>query len=159
MSDAEVALPVTQAQWESDGRAAVRAGKPLPSRDPLDRARFELDNAKADEQLTRNAEHNATYYLAETLADTATRDEWRATAEARLEHLRAELHRLASEAGPIVREVKDAIALSHLLGDWGQRQGLYIDGVTPDPVSDLRTLAALREWTPVEVGQVQTIHA
>lgn len=74
VSDAEVALPVTQAQWESDGRAAVRAGKPLPSRDPLDRARFELDNAKADEQLTRNAEHAATFYVAETLADTATRD-------------------------------------------------------------------------------------
>lgn len=51
VQDGEVTIPAAQAQWEADSRVAVRAGLPLPSRDPMDRARIELEIAQTDERL------------------------------------------------------------------------------------------------------------
>lgn len=159
VQDAEVEIPAAQAQWEADSRAAVRAGLPLPSRDPMDRARIELEIAQGDERLAARKLHDATYYLAEVLTDPEIRDQWRTAADARLDGLRTELVRITSEAVPLVQETKQLVALSFLLGDWPQRKNLYLDGRVPDPITALREVAALKEWTPTVAGEVRTIHA
>ena len=151
VNDAEVNVPGSQAQWEADARSAVAAGKPLPSRDPLDRARIELDLAREDERKVRTRASTAVGALASLLSDEDTRTAWRLAIDARLDQLDDQLNDHAATISPLVREAVLEVGLTIFLGEWLMHRGPYL-APAPDAIGALRTVAALRRYDPAAVA-------
>lgn len=153
VSDAEVNIPGAQAHWEADARAAVRAGKDLPSRDPIDRARISLELAQEDERKARYAAASAVGALASALNDPDTRDAWINAIDPRIDELNGVLDQHARDLAPIVHEAIDDVALVNFLAGWTHVAGLGLP-VHANPVGDLRTIIGLRQNLPNRTGNI-----
>lgn len=153
VSDAEVAIPSAQAAWDADAKAAVKAGKPLPSRDPVDRARFILELAQEDERKARTKAQNAVGTLAYLLHKPDVRTAWREAIGTRLDEIDANLEAHAATVSPLVTEAVVGTSLTFYLGEWLSHPGL--PGIqSADPIGALRTVAGLRRWTaPKPAGE------
>lgn len=156
VNDAEMGIPEAQAAWDLDAKAAVRAGKALPSRDPLDRARITLELAQEDERGARRAAQNAVGALASLLHDDTVRLAWVDAIGTRLDDIDDALNARASEIAPLVSEAVIGTALTLHLGQWLHHPGL--PGVqVADPVGALREVARLRRFTPNGAGNITAI--
>ena len=153
VSDGEVNTPGAQAQWEADARTAVSAGRPLPSRDPLDRARITLDLAREDERRTRQAAVMAVGALANELNDPDTREAWAAAVHPRIDQLNDLLEEHTRALAPLVRETIDDVALVNFLTRWTHVQGMGL-AVHADPIGGLRTIIDLRRNLPSGTGNI-----
>ena len=91
VNDTQMDLPIVQGQWEADARIAVKAGDPLPSRDPIDTARIKADLAVEDERTARTAAQRSLGVVAGQLDDPAVRSEWLDAINARLDDIGVEL--------------------------------------------------------------------
>jgi hypothetical protein len=158
VDNAEVAVPAAKEQWDAEGRTATRAGKPLPSRDPLDTAAFGLDNARDDLRLAQQRLRPPMAAVVALLNDPAVRDEWAARIAESLPDLREALTTAASNVEAVVRDLRTGVGMTYLLGDWRQYQ--HIPGsLSSDPSTSLREAAAIPVWTTPVPGQLNTIHA
>ena len=81
LEDATIGVPMADAAFDVAGKAAVRAGKPLPSRDGPDSAKFALQIAQEDLRVAERKMSSARGALAGLLNDRDTRDAWRANLE------------------------------------------------------------------------------
>ena len=145
--DTEVNIPIAQAAWDAAGKAAVRAGDPLPSRDPLDAAAFALQIAQEDERLCARKLQKSQATLGALIDNTNTRDQWRANVEKRSGELQAKFAKIASDVADDAALLGTLLSFTHYLGAWGEH--LTPPGVvTVDPVGALRKLAGIKAWAP-----------
>ena len=153
LEDAEVGIPMADAEWDAAGKAAVRAGKPLPNHDGPDAAKFVLQIAKEDEYLAGRKMSATRGALAGELSDTANRDAWREAIEKRVATAQTKLTKAAADLEVTCAEVAVNIAFSEFLGTWPNH--LTPPAVTtPDPAGALRRLASAKVWTaPIPAGE------
>lgn len=153
VSDAEMGIPAAQAQWDADAKAAVRAGKPLPSRDILDRARIAHEIAQEDERLARFAAQSAVGAVAVELSKPDVRQDWAAAIGDRLDEIGANLNATATSISPLVSEAVIGTSLLTYIGQWRHHPGLPSVGST-DPVSALHAIANMRRYTTTGAGNI-----
>ena len=155
LEDAEIGIPIAASAWDAAGKAAVRAGEPLPNHDGPDAAKFAHQIAVDDEHLTERKMAGARSTLASLLSDPATRDSWRADLEKQITAGQAKLAKAATDLGVVCAEVAQGIAFSEFLGTWPAM--LTPPAVTtPDPAGSLRRLASAKLWTaPVPAGEAR----
>ena len=153
VSDAEMGIPEAQAGWDLDAKDAVRAGKALPSRDPLDRARIAHEVAQEDERIARRDAQNAVGALAALLHDDNVRDSWISAIGAHLDDVNDALNTHASTIAPLVSEAVVGASTSVYLGEWLSHPGL--PGVqSADPVGALRAVAGMRRYSAANAGNI-----
>lgn len=147
LEDAELGVPMSKAAWDVAGKAAIRAGDPLPSRDPLDTADFVLGNAQDDLRVAVLRMNQTRGALAGLLSDPDMRDTWRHAIEARVVTTQAGLGKIANTLGTKVAEVSSDLGFTHYLGAWGDhlQPGVILD---VDPTRALRKLVSSRPWAP-----------
>ena len=155
LEDAEIGIPIAASAWDAAGKAAVRAGEPLPNHDGPDAAKFAHEIALEDEHLTERKMSAARSTLASLLSDSATRDAWRADLEKEISAGQAKLAKAATDLGAVCAEVAQNIAFTEFLGTWPAM--LTPPAVTtPDPAGALRRLANTKLWTPpVPAGEAR----
>jgi hypothetical protein len=154
--DAEIAQPAAQSEWDAAAKAAVRAGKPLPSRDPLDVARFALEIARDDEKAARQNANNTIGLAAGQLQDAAVRDAFVVALAARADELRAELRKQAATlAGPLA-ELDMVIGVSHFVGQWRAHPGIP-HMVTADAIAALTVAGNVRGHVAPEPGRTVSV--
>jgi hypothetical protein len=147
LDDAEVGIPIAEAAWQQAGKAAIREGADLPTRDGIQRANLALDVAREDEHLADLKLQGARHALGSLLADPAVRDEWRTAVEARAVEIQTGLAKTAATiAGPAI-EAGTLLSYTHVLGAWGEHVSPPAV-VTVDAAGALHKLANLRPWTP-----------
>ena len=155
-SDAEVGLPAAQAAWDAAGKVALRASKRLPSRVPLDTAKFALQVAQEDEAAARQGLNTAIGNVGSMLEVAAVRDEWRAAINAHLAELQSGLTALAGTVSAIVAEVTVDVGVTHFLGQW-LTQANVPDTLAPtDPAGAVMAAANLKAYqdpTPAPVAR------
>lgn len=153
VSDAEMGIPEAQAGWDLDAKDAVRAGKALPSRDPLDRARIAHEIAQEDERIARRDAQGAVGALASLLHQDDVRAEWITAIGERLDDVDDTLNVRASEIAPLVSEAVVGTSLTFYLGEWLSHPGL--PGVqSADPVGALRKVAGMRRFNAAGAGNI-----
>lgn len=147
VEDAEHALFLAEQDYATEGRKAVAEGKPLPSRDEFDRARFDLDNKKvaaakaaANVRLERNA-------LAVLLSDADIRNAWRTTIQTAAEKHKQTILQIANDVVPLQAELTRMAALTYYLGAWTSH--ITLPQVTKaNPATALFELGNVKTWTP-----------
>lgn len=147
LEDAELGIPIAKAAWDAAGKAAIRAGEPLPSRDPLDVADFTLSIAQDDLRVAVLNVNKARGALAGLLSDPALRDAWREAIEARLTTTQGTLQKIANTLAAQVAEASSDLGFTHYLGAWGDhlQPGVILD---VDPTRALNKLSSSRPWAP-----------
>ena len=147
LDDAELEVPISLQVWEGKGKASIRKGEPLPSRDPIEVARLGLEVAKEDEHLAERRLAAAVGSLAGLLSDATTRDTFREAIEKRVETGQAKLARVAASIADQAAEVANDLSFCAYLGRFGQ--DLLPPNIdAPDPAGALRRLSTLQPWTP-----------
>jgi hypothetical protein len=158
VDDAEHELFLKQAEFDLEGRNAVRDNKPLPSRDAIDRARFTLDNARADLKQAEASLRLERGNLANLLNDEATREAWRKSLTAQANKIRNEIADLARQVAPKQAELTRALSATHYLGAWGQHATLPAVS-DANPTVALMALAQAEPWKPAQGIDTATRYA
>jgi hypothetical protein len=154
--DAELGLITAQAEWDAAGKAATRAGNPLPSRDPLDVAKFALENAQDDEKTARANANNALGSVAVHLEDPEVRAAWLVKINARADDLRATLNTTAAAIAAPLAELDMVIGVSHFVGQWRAHPGIP-HLVTADAITALTVAGNVRGHVAPEPGRIVSV--
>jgi hypothetical protein len=147
VEDAEVGVPIAEAVWTEEGKASIRAGGDLPSRDGCVRAALALTVAVEDEHIAERKMQAARYALVGLLANQDTRDEWRTSIEKRATELQAALAKTARTIANSAVEAGTLLGFTHYLGGWGEHM-IPPNIVQVDPAGALHKLANLKPWAP-----------
>ena len=155
LEDATIGIPMAEAAWEAAGRAAARAGEPLPNHDGPDAAKFTLQNAEQDAHIAERRLSSAITTLTGALTDQETRDTWREAIEARIAADQAKLAKVGAGIADQCAQVSGDLAMTRFLGEYGQHL-LPPNVGTPDPSGALRRLSTLKPWTaPQPAGEAR----
>ena len=147
LEDATIGIPAAQSEFETAGRAALREGNDLPSRDVLDIAAFTLANAVQDARIAESKMSAARNKLAGLLSDPATREMWTANLERQIAADQIKLSKAADDLAGICAQVAVSLSFTEFIGRWPAL--LTPPPVTlHDPAGALRRLASAKVWTP-----------
>lgn len=117
---AEVNAQTAQAEWDAKALELVRADKPLPSRDDLDRANLKVIAATQDVHDTRLGEAKAEVKLGGLLSEEANRDKWLEAMNTQLEAAKKKLAAKAPEVIELTDLIQQLQAFSTFLVVWPQ---------------------------------------
>ncbi len=148
VDDSAVALPAAEAQYDLEAKAAVRAGKPLPSKEKLELATYKARLAKEDEATARQAINTTAGNVASLIeggpeGDPELRKAWLTTIDARTDTLRAEIRDAADAIAPAVTELNALLGVGRFLAEWKELP--YVPApIEGNPVGALHAAANTR---------------
>ena len=145
--DLKVEKIAIEAKWEADSRQAVRDGKPIPSIELKETARFKLVNAEADERIAESKNNGAIFELATLVADPAIRAQWIANLTDTLGKAQSDLSYQMATVFPLLGQIETESSLQVFLGEYSLHVSLprVIDS---NPSGALFAYLNANPWTP-----------
>ncbi len=148
--DAEVDKVNVDATWETDSKAAVRDGKPIPSSDVKETARFKLANAETDSRQAELANMKAINELAALVSDATLRGQWIANISTTLAKAQSSLLELMERVSPLLAEIDTDSSLQVFLGEYTMHPGMP-RAINANPSAALVAYMTAQPWKPSEI--------
>lgn len=117
-SAAEISVEQARIEYETKAIEQVRADKPMPSREELDRAELKVKIAQQDIPAAELAQLSAEAKLAAILNTDETRDKWREAMQTQLEADQAKLSKVATEVIQLTNRINQLRSFSIWAGVW-----------------------------------------
>ena len=140
-------IPIEEGIWSKEAEQVVKDGKPLPSKEAIERAIISQTIAERELRLATKAKDVAFYTVAQVLQKESVRDQWRANIEKALIPVQQGLRDTAASVAKEVHRTYILIGTTRFLGEFGEHHfipGLDLD----DPSKFLQALGIQKPFIP-----------